>query len=332
MKAVTLIFFYSLLVAPSLFAGVVLPIFENRFHAMDFELDAYYSSLDYYLTPFGETNTEVSLKEEQIYKEFLNRFLVPHSIILEASGYPLAAGGGLTRKYLPTVYQAAQFTSNFNIIKSLTITYKEPYAFTLFLGNYIKFKPNRELVDDTNTTAVKSFFKEEAPKTTGLAYAGLSFTFGPTFMINNNFIDYPWLESQINLKGTLATTEKKLRWNFKVGYRHTFGFVSNDVTRPIVEGVAFISLSRDRVDFNSQRFSLVNNTRYEFRMDKGIGDNNFWRFTFMFGKNFPIKGARLAPSIAIGTEININSPYDSRLTGLESQSLISFIIQPGIKF
>ncbi|MBL8993909.1 MAG: hypothetical protein JNM63_11250, partial [Spirochaetia bacterium] len=49
------VFLFALIGAAPLFAGAVLSIYEAPHTALDTELDPYYTSLDFYIFPFGST-------------------------------------------------------------------------------------------------------------------------------------------------------------------------------------------------------------------------------------------------------------------------------------
>ncbi|MBL8993030.1 MAG: hypothetical protein JNM63_06785, partial [Spirochaetia bacterium] len=171
---------------------------------------------------------------------------------------------------------------------------------------------------------LQPFFKEEMAHREGTAYSGVLFTFGPHLLIQNVFFQRPWFEVEVKIKGKIATSQKVLGWDFKVGMRYVF---SNEI-----EPTVYASISRDRTDFNDARLSIIKNTRFDLRMDKGLGTNNFWRFTAIVGKNFPIKKSRFAFSLSVGAIININSPYDQKLTGLDPLDLFHMVFQPGLIF
>lgn len=131
------------------------------------------------------------------------------------------------------------------------------------------------------------------------------------------------MERELKCRGRLSTTQKILDLQFKLGYRHVFS--------PDIEDNIYFGFIRDYSDLASPMWSL-RNARVEFQVDKGLGDNNFWRWTFLVGKNFPMKKAKAAFSLSVDIVAQINNPYNGTLASLDEPSHISFLMRPGLKF
>ncbi|MBN8217091.1 MAG: hypothetical protein J0L75_10660 [Spirochaetes bacterium] len=322
-------------------AGTILPVWEKTYTAFDLELDLYYSSIDFYITPFGNTNKGPPMAEADIYRELLRHFFFPRAIVLEASFYPLAWSGMMVRTFAYSTYTNLQWGS-FNLVKSLTLTYREPWAFSLFIGNFLRFKPGPGFAKGDAPPASESgnlegFFAVTGNevKSEGMAYSGAVLTFGDTMLIQNRLFPFPWLEAQIKLKGDVKSVYRNLTWNFEFGYRHVLS------PQNLIEDLLWVRARRERIDFASRKFSLLLNTLVDARIDKGLGNNQYWKFQFIVGKAFPLvkpsaadaKKNPAAITLSVGFTAAINSPYDGKnLNNLDPPDPFHLLLTPGIRF
>lgn len=321
-------------------AGII-PIYEAKYTSLDLELDPYYSCLDFYITPFGRTNNGAAWSESVLYRELTKRFFFPRTIALEASFYPLGWGGAMIRGQAFDVYSNLQW-GTFNLVKALTLTQKEPWAFSLFIGNAIRFRPGKEtekqLTHDTPTNgALSDFYKVSGDenRAEGVAYSGAVFTTGNILLIQNRAVEAWWLEAELKIKGDVSTLFRKLQWNFELGYRHTF------TTTPIIDDIIWVGAKRDRIDFANTKMELLRNTRFEVRLDKGLSDEGYWKLTALIGKSWPLvkasaarpKDRRVALTLAVGFAATWGSPYLSAgMRRVDPTEAFHWLIQPGIKF
>lgn len=114
---------------------------EEKFRrfTIEYELDAYYSSLGLYINLWDEPIKNAGKKKELlIYRDLLLDSYIPRFIVLESSIFPMPCLGVIHKEHGRNSYDKADL-NGFNIVKAITSGFEEPYAFSLFIGNVVKF-------------------------------------------------------------------------------------------------------------------------------------------------------------------------------------------------
>lgn len=109
----------------------------------DYTLDSYYTSggmiINFTEKPIPNLGEE---SEGKVYQHLLTKPFVPRYAVLEASVNPMPVAGVVIRENANDVYQRAQVGGeSFNLIRSATRGFQEPYAVSLFLGNVVRYRP-----------------------------------------------------------------------------------------------------------------------------------------------------------------------------------------------
>jgi len=273
---------------------------------LEFELDPYYTSLDYYLELTKSQIPVLREKNEFIIYRTLLLSVVPRFLVLEASVNPLPCLGLAVREYAPKLYGTVAMTSDFNLVRSLTAGFDEPYAFSLFLGNVVKFVP------------------EGAVKHSGRGYSGILVSAGNYHIKDNVLIDDWWIETEAKIKGERSTEELKMSWSFRIGLRlHQ---------NPDIRDLFYFGLSRDRTDPFYYRLSLLRNSSVECKLEFNLKTAEPVRFLVLAGIKFPIKGTRFIPGLKMGVLWEGKERYTGVLAGTGWTSGFKFVVNPTIKF
>ncbi|MCB4791372.1 MAG: hypothetical protein LHV68_05745 [Elusimicrobia bacterium] len=274
---------------------------------LDIELDPYYSSIDYYTglakdsVPFlGEES------EQSIYRYLFNRAFLPKCLLAEISCYPLPYIGAYINKNHPDLHGHAQLTEEMNWIQVVTTGFEEPYAYSVFLGNVVNFKPK----------GIKRDVK-------GKAYMGYLVSFGDYHIKSNEMIGDKWSEMEWKVKGDRITEKRIMNWSYRIGTKQHEN--SN------IKDVLYFSIFRDRVDFKENGKSIFNNSNIEYRMDIDYQTFSSVKHYFLVGKSYPLKNKKLAFQLQLGFTLEKKDLYSGDLARF-TEDTFSIMMRPNIKF
>ncbi|MBL8994161.1 MAG: hypothetical protein JNM63_12535, partial [Spirochaetia bacterium] len=268
-------------------------------------------------------NKKPLVEQNKAFVELLKTSVIPRVIGVELSAFPLPILAAAIGTGAPTTYQSMTANNTFNWIKALTVKYWEPWAVSVFLGNNLKYKPAKPLSSNRDPLILDPLTADEVAKGEGRIQSGLLVSFSPHYLFNNVFVQKSWLETELRFRDRIRTRTKTSEWDFRLGARFSLA--------PEIEHIVYASAVKDRGDYFSPKFMLFENTRFEFRFDKGLGANNFWRFALTIGKSFPFKDSHFALSFPIGIIFNINSPYAAG-SAWGNQDLVNIVFMPGFRF
>lgn len=262
-------------------------------HEFSFDLDQYYSNIEY---TFSLTDIPIPKEpyanEQSIYYYLIRNFYLPRYAVLEASIYPIPLAGVYVNK--KTDWQAqSQITKNINIMKSVTAGFPEPWAFSFFLGNVVDF------VKENN---------EEA----GKGYSGLLFSYGNKHIVNNIMVDDNWVETELKLKGSDVRKKRDVSWSYAIGYKRHYNHEIKDAV--------YLSIKRNRIDYvleggNPILNIFTKNSEQEVRIDfdpSRLNEGKITRYEFLFGKKLVIS-EQVAFSLSIGMLKTLASGYSGSL-------------------
>ncbi|MFH0948320.1 MAG: hypothetical protein V1833_04900 [Elusimicrobiota bacterium] len=273
---------------------------------IEIELDPYYTNFDYYLSLteiaipyYGDTD------EINIYKKLLTN-PTPRYLVFELSSYPLPCLGGLLKKQAPNFYESTNVTDDFNIIKSITAGFEEPYAISLFLGDVISFKQKN--VKDAE----------------GKGYIGLLLSGGNYHIKDNEIINDNWLETELKIKGDKKMLENKMSWSFRVGAK----FHNNDY----IKDVLYFSIKRDRTDEDKVKNSLFRNSSIEYTVDAETNKIGVLKHYFLIGKKFPLNKPKIIISLGMGFLWEKSDKYTGLLERTGGTNNFQILFRPNIEF
>ncbi|OGS43199.1 MAG: hypothetical protein A2539_08560 [Elusimicrobia bacterium RIFOXYD2_FULL_34_15] len=272
---------------------------------IEFELDTYYTSLDYYLPltktpiPYFDDENEINIYNKLIASP------APRYMVFELSAYPMPCFGAFVKKNLLHFYNEMNVSDSFNIVKSVSAGFEEPYAISIFLGNVISFKPK-----DTKNME-------------GKGYLGLLLSGGNYNIKDNELISGNWIESEIKLKGDKTVNDDKMSWSFRVGSKF-----HNNI---YIKDALYFSLRRDRTDFSNTK-SILKNSNFEYTMDVDIKEGNIMRHFFLVGKKFPYSKKKIVFSIATGFVWEGSAKYTGKLARTNDEKNFQILVRPNVEF
>lgn len=276
--------------------------------SLEFELDAYYSNAGLYISLTEEPIPYVGEKNEfKIYKDLLLRPRIPRFAILEASLYPMPCLGVFIKRKDPDFYQNAEISEGLNLIQTMTSGFEEPYAFSLFLGDIVRFvKPGQ-----SSLTANKG-------------YVGYLLSAGNYHIKDNETIRDDWYELEWKIKGDRDNPQQSLHWSFRIGGK----FHKNSEITDVIH----LSLRRSRVDFGSSAFSIIRNTGFEYTYEMDSRTLEYVQHTFMVSKKWPWKRFKAAFALDLGFIVKSNKKYSGSLGKDEEGDEFKVILRPNIEF
>ncbi len=280
---------------------------EEKYVSLDFEADAYYTSIGLYLaltrTPIPHVGNRA---EKDVYLTLLQRAYAPRFLVIEGSVNPLPYLGTYIKDRHPDFHDDARVTGSFNWVQAVTAGFEEPYAWSVFLGNVVDFS----LPDD--------------PESSGKGYSGLLYSAGSYHIKDNELIRDDWWEVEWKVKGDRKTQDQKLSWSFRFGAK-LHG------NREITD-IYYLSFRRSRLDFRPERESFFNNSGFEYTADIEKGTFTPIRHYFFVDKKWPLEGKKMAFSLATGFVWESSAKYSGSLAASDQGSHTQIILRPNIEF
>lgn len=285
---------------------------QSSLFELDYGLDAYYSSIGIIANFTREPIPDYSDRSENdLYFALLKDSLSPRFLLLEASVNPMPVLGMGIRHYYPEIYHRAQIADSFNLVKSATFGFEEPYAVSLFLGSIAKFKEKEEI----------NLLKELGHNT---AYVGFLFSVGNYHIKDNVPIEDWWYEVEWKIKGDRNFLFSSHSWSFRFGAKvHA---------NKNIASVGYIGLRRDRLDLLRSGWSIWHNSGFEYRFDMKVGNLAWMRHVFQVDKKWPLGKSHTAFKLNIGFIIESQSKYTGVLSDRRPGQNMQFLIQPNLVF
>jgi len=273
---------------------------------IEFELDAYYSPLDFYQPLTSSPIPYMGEKNElEIYKKLLLS-PKPRFLVFELSVNPMPCLGVFAKKQFPEFYDKLYIGNDFNIIKSICAGFEEPYAASIFLGDVISFAPK-----DTSDTNGKGFI--------GILFSGGNYHIKDNVIISDN-----WLDSEIKFKGDKETKNQKISWSFGTGVKF-----HNNI---YIKDVLYLSLKRNSTNYSASKLSIFKNSNFEYIFDIDAKKINFIRHYFMAGKKFPMKNKKIVFMLGAGFLWEGSDKYTGRLKRTTENKNFQILLRPNIEF
>jgi hypothetical protein len=273
-----------------------------------FEPDAYYTDLDLIIALTRAPIPQLGeMTEAEIYGALLSRAaLLPQFLVVEASINPMPYLGTYIREHNGSFYNDAQVSGSFNWVKALTAGFEEPYAFSLLAGN------------------VANFHVPGSKDTKGLGYSGYLFSAGNYHIKDNGLIQDDWREFEWKMKGDRKSPVKKLSWSFRIGAK-LHG-------NPDITDIVYLSFRRSRIAYRpEERYSLFNNSGFEYTFDMDRRTLSAIRHYFFVDKKWPVPDRQLAFSMALGFVWESAKKYTGPLAGRDKDDF-QFILRPNVEF
>lgn len=291
----------------------------NGLHELEFEIDAYYSAVDYIGSLNESPIPELTPDQEQgVYEHLLQRSLSPRYFIVEASFNPLPFTGAMLQTHATEQYHRMDIGHG-NAIQSLTAGFPEPWAFSCFWGNVVNF-----VTSDSLRTV------------TGKGYSGLLLSVGNYHLLSGHFIEEKWAEGEVKLKGSDIRPGRRLSWSFRAG-----GRLHGELD---ILNTLYLSVKRDRVDMyrgaaneNFWKYLLFRNSEIEARADMILPRSPYvWDYfasgSLLLGKKWPSDNGNWAFALGLGLLYQAEAGYRGELADLVRDQDWSLIFRPNIVF
>jgi len=274
----------------------------------DYELDLYYSNVSMFIDIDSENNvTDASdFSEQQIYSHLFANAFRPNIILVEASLNPMPIAGLYFRKQNEELYEKTNI-GDFNLVRSLTAGFDEPYALSFFLGRMMVFNRAKKGHLGVNRAFIGTMLSAS----------------GHTIKENRAYRDKS-LIVEFKLKGTRQYSKHSLDWSFRVGSK----FHSNhDFTNTLYMGIR-----RSRVDFDKSRFSLFYNTAYSAFFSVSAETFQLTETELTIEKKWPsLLFFKTVYGLEVGYLYNGDEKYRGKLRDDGTDNHV-FIIRPSISF
>ena len=272
------------------------------------EKDAYYSNIGLYLSPADSPIPTIDSDNElAIYSDLFLRSYKPHDIVLEASVYPMPVLGVLTRKHAPGFYDDMNISDDFNLIKSVTLGFDEPYALSLFLGNVVKY--GEEDISEVGNNK---------------GYMGYLFSIGDRHIKDNRLIDDKWGEFEWKVKGDREVDKLTLSWSFRVGGRwHEHEEIAD---------VYYVGIRRSHFDINAPVLSWVLNSGVDYRIDFDQQSHALIEQRLFFDKKVPIRAWNIGFDMQFGLIWKKAAKYHGSLADEGNGDEFYLVMRPSIEF
>ena len=275
---------------------------------LDYELDLYYSNVSMFIDIDSDSNvTDASdFSEQQIYSYLLQNAFNPNIILLEASLNPMPIAGLYFRRQNENLYQETTI-GDFNIVKSLTAGFDEPYALSFFLGRMLVFNRAKKGHLGVNRAFVGTM----------LSVSGHSIKDNRAYKDSSLIIEFKF-------KGTRKYTKNTLDWSFRVGSKlHS----NHDFVNTL-----YMGLRRSRVDFDKSKLSLFYNTAYSAFFSVSADTFHLTETELTIEKKWPSYFLyKTVYGLEIGYLYNGDEKYRGTLRSDGTNNHI-FIIRPSISF
>lgn len=290
-----------------LFVVYPITVLAEYRHEFVTDVDPYYSSAGLYLSPEGDDIPYVdSTNETVIYRDLLLRSYRPHDVVLEASVYPMPIIGTLIRSRMPGFYDDMQLSSDFNLVKSVTLGFDEPYAVSLFLGNVVKYRAG-----------------ELAKVGDNKGYMGYLFSYGSKHIKDNALVDDKWWEFEWKVKGDRDIDAVTHSWSFRVGGK----WHGNEE----ITDIYYIGLRRSHLDFDAPILSWLPNSGFDYQVAFSQHDNSLVEQQLFFDKKLPLRAWHFAVDIELGLIWKKAAKYTGNLAGQGAGEEIYLVLRPNIE-
>jgi hypothetical protein len=273
----------------------------------DYQLDAYYTAVDFYVNlttaPIPRYD---GADEADIYKKLLFTSPVPRFLLLEASVNPLPLAGVWARRQAPDLYDRADLNDETNLVRAATTGFEEPWAVSAFLGNIIDFRP------------VKTKKYGE-----GRGHVGYLASAGNHHIKDNLMVKDDWWEAEWKIKGERLFPDLKLKWSFRLG--------AKSHSNAEIADAYYAGFRRSRTDYGKRGFSWYHNSGFSYKFDASRRGLAALQHQLVVDKKFPLEGRKWVPALSVGFLWRTRAKYEGSLQDAEARSF-RLVFQPNVEF
>jgi len=274
---------------------------------LDWETDLYYSNVSLNIPLTSEPIPYVSDEGElEVFSKLLLNVFNPRFLVIETAVMPMPLLGVALREYASDFYNTADIGRKQNVLQWLTAGFEEPYAFSLFLGDMVKFsKPGEERLSSNK------------------GYMGYLLSYSNQHIRNNVMIPDDSLEAEWKMKGERSFKDEKLSWSFRLGAK-----VHDN---PAIADTFYAGFRRSNLDFRVNPFDFLRNSSFDVRLDIGAKSGELLRQEYVLGKLFPIKSWGVALKIDLGLIWEDPARYTGILRDTDVSNFTA-VLRPNIQF
>ena len=272
------------------------------------EIDPYYSNVGLYFSPVDKTIPYIDSDDEsEIYRDLLLRSYAPRDVVLEASVYPMPILGTLLRDHAADFYEDMQLSDEFNLVKSVTLGFDEPYAVSLFLGNVVKYRA-----------------EELSELGSNKGYIGYLFSAGSKHIKDNQLIDDNWGEFEWKVKGDREIESVTHSWSFRAGGKwHDNEDISD---------IYYLGMRRSHLDFDAPVLAWLPNSGIDYQIAFSQRENALIEQKLFFDKKLPLRAWKVALNIKIGFIWKRAEKYRGALATEGPGDEFYLVLRPDIEF
>ena len=276
----------------------------------DYEIDAYYSNVSAFidLDSENEVTNASEYSEAKIYTDLVLNSLSPNIFLIEAAVHPMPIAGLYFRDSHEDMYEQSNI-QNFNIIKSITAGFEEPFSLSFFFGRMMIFKN-------------KASGSEHVGK--NRAFIGYLLSLGTTSIKDNMAHKDNWVNLEFKLKGTREKENRDLDWSFRIG---TVLHNNRDFVNSI-----YIGARRSSIDYNKGVYSLIYNSAFSVMIAMSSRTHKLTEAEMILEKKWPVKWTqKMSFGLGIGYLYNSGEKYAGLLKdeGIDNHQLI---FRPNLKW
>ena len=276
-------------------------IFAEDLVEFDYELDAYYTNASAFvdLDTANEITDASGHTEIEIYKGLVLNSLSPNIFLIETAVHPMSLVGMYYRDQNEELYTKDK-AEDFNIVKTLTAGFEEPYSFSFFVGRMMVFKNEKDDYIGKNR-----------------AYIGYLISIGNSSIKDNHAHSDDWVEIEFKLKGTREKKYKDLDWSFRVGSKlHS----NHDFVDTL-----YVGARRKSIDYKKSVYSFVYNSAFNTMIAVDSKKFNLTEAEFVLEKSIPLSyGDKMSFSLGLGYLYSSKNKYSGKLKqdGIDNHQLV----------
>jgi hypothetical protein len=245
--------------------------------------------------------------EVQLYRDLVRRSFQRDYLVVEATGYSVAALSAWMEAEQNARYRQFDIGSEFNLLRSLGAGYQEPWSMSVFLGQLLTYWST----DDQDELFIAA-----------RGAAGLVATGGLHQLFDNSVVEGPWTRLEWKVKGQGSEGPRERYWDLKVGHRwYGLSQIPNTLTLTLERG----RTDRMRFKWNPEQNNV---TLLQLQLPTTELRSGLSRVLFEYTKFVPVRG--ILVGLKVGFLYENRKPYDATKESfaIDKEKTWELVIQP----
>ncbi|UCH10543.1 MAG: hypothetical protein JSU61_01210 [Fidelibacterota bacterium] len=245
--------------------------------------------------------------EVKLYRDLIRRSFQRDYLVVEATGYPLAALSAWMETEQNAHYHQFDIGDEFNLLRSLGAGSQEPWSMSLFLGQLLTYWS----MDDQDELVIAA-----------RGAAGMVATAGLQQLFDNCIVDAPWTRIEWKVKGEGSDGPRERYWDLKVGHRwYGLAEIPNTLTFTLERG----RTNRERFRWKPAQNSI---SLVQLQMPTTELQVGLTRVLFEYAKFVPVR--KHLVGLKVGFLYENRKTYDARSQSFDDEKEKSWelVIQP----